>query len=230
MNSRFWLYDPSILLKKDKMFNFLPKDNTSLANKLNAVTRTVIVLTTLGYLSTKSINMIVSGIVTLIVIVALYKTKNKESKVDLKEGLANLNIEKLASTLTKPNIDNPYMNFMMNDYVDNPDKKPSLPLFNEKVKKMVDESVIKNVDPRLFKDLGDSMNFDAFSRNFHTMPNSTNPNDQKAFAEFCYGGMTSCKDKQEDCYKLMTACKENNYLCKGAYKEGKEGKEKDDEK
>tara|TARA_A100001011_G_scaffold400324_1_gene514117 strand:- start:10 stop:762 length:753 start_codon:yes stop_codon:yes gene_type:complete len=245
MNNKFWLYDPSILLKKEKMLELWPNSKLSMAEKLNAVSRSIIVLTTLGYLSTRSFNILVSGIVTLIVIVALYKTKSNENfkeglrsieqfKEDLKkqgdsdelmEAKAASNIGKLAATLTKPKTDNPYMNFMINDYVDEPDKKPALPLFNKKVKRKVDKTVSENLDPRLFKDLGDMMEFDAFSRNFHTMPNTTNPNDQKAFAEFCYGNMKSCKEGA--CFGFINSCKENNYFCKDAYKENsEEGNEK----
>lgn len=224
MDNKFWLYDPSILLKKEKMFDFWPKNNLSLAEKLNAVSRSIIILTTLGYLSTKSFNIIISGLVTLVVIVALYKTKSNSKNEKIKEGFDKLNILKLAKTLTKPKTDNPYMNFMMNDYVDEPNKKPALPLFNKKVKKIVDKTVIGNLDPRLFRDLGDSMDYDAFSRNFHTMPNTTNPNDQKAFAEFCYGNMKSCKEDNKACFNAVSGCKENNYLCKEGYKESeKEG-------
>ena len=59
------------------------------------------------------------------------------------------------------------------------------------------------------------MEYDTFARNFHTMPSTTNPNDQTAFAEFCYGNMKSCKEG--DCNNLITACEENNYLCKPSY-------------
>ena len=40
-------------------------------------------------------------------------------------------------------------------------------------------------------------------RNFHSMPNTTIPNGQKAFAEFCYGNMPSCKDGDgQQCSKI----------------------------
>ena len=45
------------------------------------------------------------------------------------------------------------------------------------------------------------------------MPNTTNPNDQKAFAKFCYGDMKSCKE--DACEGFMKSCKENNFLCMG---------------
>ena len=218
MNSQFWLYNPSILLKKEKMFELWPKNDVSLAEKLNAVSRSIIVLTTLGYFSTRSLNIVVSGIITLIIIVALYKNKSCASK-NIKEQFKNLSISELKKTLTNPENKNPYMNFMMTDYVDNPNKSPAMPLYDKEVKKEVDNEVFKNLDPRLFKDLGDMMEYDTFSRNFHTMPNTTNPNDQEAFAKFCYGTMTSCKEDTLECYKTLSSCKENNYFCKESYNE-----------
>ena len=66
------------------------------------------------------------------------------------------------------------------------------------------------------------MDYDTFSRNFHTMPNTTNPNDQKAFAEFCYGNMRSCKEGE--CFVTSNYCEENNYLCLDSYKDKKKKK------
>jgi len=221
MNSKFWLYDPSILLKKEEMFEFWPHQNQTMSKKLNAITRSILVLTTLGYLSTKSINILISGIVTLVVIVALFKTKEQEgfdfeerSKKANKE-LNNLNINELAKKLTNPTKENPYMNHMLTDYASNPEKPPALPVFNSKVKKSVDNAVFSGLDPRLFSSLGDAMEYDSFARNFHTMPVTTNPSDQKAFAEFCYGNMKSCKEG--DCNIYTSSCEENNYLCKPSY-------------
>jgi hypothetical protein len=233
MSSNFWLYDPSILLKKEEMLDFWPHEKQSLAKKLNSVTRSILILTTLGYLSTKSFNILISGIITLVVIVALYKTKsqenfdlNKRTKNASKE-LNNLNINELAKTLTKPTNDNPYMNYMPMDYLDNPNKKPALPLFNNKVKKLSDDAAFSHLDPRLLNSLGDAMEYDIFARNFYTMPSTTNPGDQKAFAEFCYGNMKSCKEG--DCFGFVKSCKENNYLCKPSYDQEEEEKEKEEE-
>jgi hypothetical protein len=225
--SKFWIYDPSILLKKDKILELWPKENLNMADKLNAVTRTILVMTTLGYLSSRSFNIIVSGIVTLVVIVALYKSKAKNNleNFDIREKAEEIKL--LTSTLTKPTPKNPYMNFMMTDYVDEPNKKAALPSFNSAVEKKVNEAVVKNLDPRLFRDIGDAMGFDAFSRNFHTMPNTTNPNDQTAFAEFCYGNMKSCKEG--DCFGYINSCPENNYSCKAAYKVDDELEDLDEE-
>tara|TARA_B100001093_G_scaffold519177_1_gene606992 strand:- start:121 stop:891 length:771 start_codon:yes stop_codon:yes gene_type:complete len=102
---------------------------------------------------------------------------------------------------TLPNRKNPMMNVMMNDYKYNNKRKTAAPSFNKSVEKNIN-SVAKNpslsqplTDSRkLFRDLGDNLNFEHTMRNFHTMPNTKIPNDQRRFAEFCYGNMASCKD------------------------------------
>ena len=44
MSNKFWLDDPTVLLKKDKMFEFLPKNSMVFSDKLNSITRTIIIL------------------------------------------------------------------------------------------------------------------------------------------------------------------------------------------
>ena len=41
-------------------------------------------------------------------------------------------------------------------------------------------------------------------RNFYSMPNTQIPNNQKDFANFCYGNMPSCKEGDE------LQCSKNN--------------------
>ena len=84
-----------------------------------------------------------------------------------------------------------------------PKRKSAAPAFsvpvhheiNENVKKMVQEqnSGISNIDEKLFKDLGDSVVFDNSMRQFTSNPATEIPNDQNAFAKYCYGDMPSCK-------------------------------------
>jgi hypothetical protein len=47
---------------------------------------------------------------------------------------------------------------------------------------------------KLYQDLGENLTFQQSMRNFYTNPNTTIPNDQKSFADFCYGNMSSHKE------------------------------------
>ena len=81
--------------------------------------------------------------------------------------------------------------------------KPAAPSFNPAVEK---EILIEEVaDPRLFLDLGDNIAFDQSMRNFYATASTTIPNDQKAFAEYCYGSMPSCRGGD------YLQCSKNNY-------------------
>ena len=58
---------------------------------------------------------------------------------------------------------------------------------------------------KLFKDLGDSFTFDQSMRTWYATANTQVPNDQNAFAEYCYGDMVSCKEGNEfACAQGMT--------------------------
>ena len=101
------------------------------------------------------------------------------------------------------------MNVIPSQINEHPSREPAAPSFVPKVESEINKAVQENVvssltegtpdmedavDRRLFQDLGDQMQFDQSMRSFYTTPNTQVPNDQKAFAEFCYGDMPSCKD------------------------------------
>jgi hypothetical protein len=47
---------------------------------------------------------------------------------------------------------------------------------------------------KLFTDLAEEYTFEQSLRPFYSMPNTTIPNDQQGFRNFCYGDMVSCKE------------------------------------
>ena len=54
MSTPVWLKDPTILLKRDKLKEIWPLSSMSSEEKINAITRLVIILTFIGYLLTLS--------------------------------------------------------------------------------------------------------------------------------------------------------------------------------
>jgi len=182
-----------------------PQSEYSFECKLNAITRLVILLTILGYLFTRSIRIVVTGLITIGVVVILYKSHHKKKKLNkkmLKEGFTSPELyEKVKSSFMKPTQKNPLMNVLLPEIQYNPQRKPAAPAFNPTVEKNINKKV---ADPRLFLDLGDNIAFDQSMRNFYATANTTIPNDQKAFAEYCYGTMPSCGGDYLQCSK-------NNY-------------------
>jgi len=203
MTTPFWLDNPSILLNTDEIKQIWPSSDMSFESKLNAITRIVLLFTILGFLLSKNIKILISGIVTLGAIVLLFITnKKKESK---KENFENMDIYNVVKgEFTQPTTSNPGMNVLLPEIQDDPSRNKAAPAFNPLVEnemnKKTKEFIVNNfddtttIDERLFKDLGDNFSFDQSMRAWHPMPNTTIPNDQKSFGEFCYGDMVSCRD------------------------------------
>lgn len=217
----FWTENPNVLFNGKYVLELFPVEEMSYNQKLNAVSRTVIFLTIIGFLFSRNLRTLVVGLVTLGSVFLLHhyhmKEKNKENNRkllsdNLKEGfenpidkfITNENEELAEGVFDEPNPNNPFSNVMMTDYNENPDKKPAPPAFNqttnesilENAKKLVVEANPDQPDiaDKLFKDLGEQYTFEQSLRPFHSNPSTTVPNDQKAFSEFCYGSMVSCKE------------------------------------
>jgi len=107
-------------------------------------------------------------------------------------------------TFQAPTPQDPLMNVLLTDIVDRPKRPAAEPAFNPKVEHAINESTKQfvvedlggnpNLEDRLFRDLGDNYEFSNSMRNYFATPNTKIPNDQHAFAEYCYGDMISCKE------------------------------------
>lgn len=206
MNNSFWLENPNILFKSDQLSNIWPTAEMTFENKLNAVTRLVIVLIFVVYLFTKNNKVILSGLLSLGAIVLLYTIKKKKS--NKKEGFTDNQLYNVLKTsFTQPTVTNPVMNVLLPEINDNPDRPRAAPSFvpivendiNNKTKEFIIRNFNDpNIDEKLFKDLGDNFNFEQSMHAWHPMPNTMVENDQKSFAEFCYGDMISCRDEENN--------------------------------
>ena len=211
MKDIFWLDYPLILFKKDQIFQLWPSTDLTVEKKLNALTRLVILLTLIGYAITKRLEFFIVSFLTLLGITLLYKKRQIKTKV-IKEAFSTpkktKNNDKVKSEFfnlqsdnyTQPTKNNPMMNVLLTDIIDNPKRPPAAPAYEPPINKAINNSTM---DPRLFLDLGDNLSFDRSMRNFYAMPNTQIPNNQKDFAEFCYGNMPSCKEgDMEQCSKI----------------------------
>ena len=211
MSIPFWYNDPSILLNKKNITSIWPTSCMEYNERMNAITRLVIVLTIVGYLLTKSLMLVTSAFFTLIGLVVVYK--NNRSKHDRQllssietEGFTNNeNFEDMKENFEVPTTKNPLQN--LNATENNFDKKSAAPSFNPTVGVQINESAkeqikelnpdFPDIDKKLFRDLGEQENFENSMRPFYSMPNTRTPNDQKSFTDFCYGDMKSGKEQNE---------------------------------
>ena len=184
---QFWFNQPNVLLKKENITNIIPRHDQTLEEKLNAITRLILLIAILGHTYVGgSLKVLYILCIALTIIVLIYKTSNRKSaeafstcsKIEnLKESISN----------TRPTPDNPMMNVMLPEIVDNPQRPEASRAYCPKVDAKINSAVRENLDKKIFRDLGDEIEFDTSMRQFYTTPNTMIPNDQKGFAEFCFG-------------------------------------------
>lgn len=212
MTHIFWLNDPSVLFNIYSISDFYPTSSMSFIEKLNNISRLVIILSLLGYFFTFQWNYIGIGIITLLCIVAIYYyKKNKEgmSNNDKNPVVFKLGKETKLEDVFKENYQkstkkNPLGNVLLPEIKYNPERKSAPPAFNpttyeninEDTKKAIQElnPTIKDSSKQLFGNLGDNFEFDQSMWNYYSNPNTKVGNDQGAFAQFLYGSMISGKE------------------------------------
>jgi len=206
----FWAADPNVLFRPEYLTEIFPADDMSLSRKMNAVTRMVVYITILLFIYTRNIRTIIVSALTVGAIFLMYRQKSGDSTLEkfgskvVRDSLAEQDISIPDDVFDQPSPENPFSNVLMNDYDFNVNKKPAPPMYNKAVsesvlsqaKQLVRESNPGNPDiaDKLFNDLGEQYSFERSMQPFYSMPNTTIPNDQKGFAEFCFGSMISCKE------------------------------------
>ena len=178
MGDKFWYDDITVIIKRDKLLNFIPNKNNTVKENLNASVRFIIYISLLLVWYTKNYNYIILIILAFIVTFII----NNE--------LYNKIIENYdSSNLIEPSANNPVANILQSDYK-NVDRKISNLLKDTDLQ----NKVKKSLDHKLYRDESDIFDNLHSQRTFYTMPITTIPNKQKDFANFLYNRPSTCKE------------------------------------
>jgi hypothetical protein len=216
MAIKVWFDDPTILFNKNYIFELWPTMDMCYEQKMNAISRLVILITILGYILTTSQRILAVGVLTLVVVYILFKTrKQKITNEMLTEGFASqTNVDVvgepvpldavLKTEFKQGNKKNPFSNVLLTQIGDEPDRKSAPPTFNVDVDEDITKNVkraiqmmnpgIKNTNKQLFGDLYQEFELDNCLRVFNSTPNSRVENDGISYAKFLYGDMPSAKE------------------------------------
>jgi hypothetical protein len=162
MTVQFWSNDPTVLFNKEYILELWPTTNMCYEQKLNSITRLIILITILGYILTMSERVLLIGALTLAVIFVLFNMrKQKITKQMLNEGfqvqsneVTGMFDKNQASYVNPVTLDsvlksefkegtkkNPFSNVLLTQINDDPERKSAPPSFNVDV----DEDITKNV-------------------------------------------------------------------------------------
>jgi hypothetical protein len=229
----FWLQDPTVLFNNAGITQIIPTAAMTREDKLNAISRLIIVLTILGYLITMSYNILLLGVVSLGIIAILNNAteknnamlaqiqqdkQNKKQPSSTKEGFANYNTgrrrmmaaEPAPSGLTfqAPTPQDPLMNVLLTEIKDRPKRPAAEPAFHPDVENAINESA------KQFVSDGNSELEDRLFRDLgdnYEFSNSmrsyfATPNTRIANDQTAFA---------KYCYGSMISCKEGNLMACG---------------
>lgn len=191
-NTQFWINNPKILLNNQYITQVSFNNNMTLEQKLNALTRFIILISIVGFILIRHFSILLLGIFFILIVVLYHsylKSENKE----------NFSLIELLDLNKKEAINktNPLMNPLTSDF--NTKFKQNEALDNEKYNNEIND-IAKNTiidindNNKLFNDLESNLNFETSMRQFYSIPGSSVPNGQEKFLDFCYGNLTSEKN------------------------------------
>ena len=226
MTIQFWSNQPTILFNKDYIFELWPTTDMCYEQKLNAITRLIVLLTILGYMLTMSVRILGVGALTILIIFVLFTMrKQKITKEMMNEGFKIQEDEQamvqnasyvnpitldsvLKSDFKEGNRKNPFSNVLLTQINGDPERKAAPPSFNVDVDEDITINVkkavqmmnpdIKNTNKQLFGDLYQEFELDQSNRQFFSTANTRVTNDQGAFGNYLYGNMPSAKESTPD--------------------------------
>lgn len=190
MGAQFWLENPNELVRT---IDIWPSDEMTNIEKYNAITRLMLILTIIGFIATKSYQLIVITIIFMVSVIYLYYVNNEKKVVDGFD--TQQSFSQIKENLDTPSKNNPYSNVMIDSDVN---KKVAPPAYNVEVKEEINKNIIEQITDtnesnkdieKIFNDESDKKEFESSLRAFYSTANTEIPNDQAGFTDFCYGNL-----------------------------------------
>jgi hypothetical protein len=182
MTEKFWFDDPSILFQADKWANFVPLQSMTTTEALNSVLRFAIYSSILLTATTGNTSYIYAAPVVALASILLHKLfphgKKLEAYLDY--------VKPTSKKYTMPTPDNPFMNVVLTDIVDNPDRGDAAPVDDKEVRNQIYKAFQKTRD--IHMDTSDLFDQTQAMRTFHTLQSAKVPNDQDGFLSFLAKG------------------------------------------
>ena len=172
-SEEIWYQDPRSVFTKSTWTRFVPTPNMTTTEALNAVVRFATYFTVLLFIATQNKNYILLLPVVLLLTYVLHTLFPNGKKLE-----AYLNSAK-SQKYTMPTSHNPFMNVLLTEIGDNPDREDAAPLTSKEIRANVAKAFQQTSD--IYMDTSDMFDQTQAMRTFHTLQSSTVPNDQDKF-------------------------------------------------
>lgn len=194
---KIWYRDLGNFMRGNRVSHFIPLGSMTLVEQLNAILRFALYFSVVIFTVRRDLRLFyfpigTAGVTYIIMLV------HEKKQLERREMFKRFGIRE-EGTCTLPTDNNPFMNVLMNEYAENPRRKPACE-YDGTVKK----DMKKRFNRNLYRSVGDIFQKGASDRQYYTTPSTTIPNDQETFASWLYGRGATCKEGNGDaCYRQV---------------------------
>lgn len=184
MSEQIWFKDPSILFTKDSWNKFVPTPAMGTAEALNAVVRFTVYFSVLLFVCTSMGAYLVAIPAVMLTTVLLHKLFPNGKVI---EAFLTKAKEVIQNKYTMPTKENPFMNVLLTEIQDNPNREDAAPTNRRDVKSSIQKAFQHTSD--MYMDTSDVFDQAQAMRTFHTLQSAKVPNDQDSFLKWMSKGM-----------------------------------------
>lgn len=179
MNEPIWYSDPSILFSAGHWQRFVPTKEMDVPTALNSVVRFTVYFSVLLYACTAKHDYLLA-IPLVLVVSAIFSSVFPNTRPLIES------FQTAVKQLTHPTASNPFMNPLLTEILDNPDRPDAAPVTDKAVKKEMEKAFQQTEE--LYMDTSDRFDLAQSSRTFHTIQSAKIPSDQGEFLKFLAKG------------------------------------------
>lgn len=169
MTESFWYTEPNVLFRQDTWYMFVPQPNMTVRESLNAVVRFSVYLAVLLFVTSRDPWYLLLIPVVMIATVFLHRAFPEAKKI-MSEGFVSGPVVTgyTGDERSRPTPDNPFMNPLLTDILENPDRPPAAEITSLKVRDEVNQAFAQTSN--IYMDTTDLFNLVQSQRNFHAVP------------------------------------------------------------
>jgi hypothetical protein len=175
-----WINDPSILFSRDSWFKFVPMSYMDVPTSLNTIVRFTVYFSII--MSMTDSKYLIAIPIVLVLTVLAEKVFPHVRTLEAFKNAASI-LEKY----TRPSPSNPFMNPLLTEIQDNPNRPDAAPITSNKVKREIEKAFQHTSD--IHMDTTDRFDMAQAMKTFHTLQSAKIPNDQDGFLKFLSKGI-----------------------------------------
>lgn len=178
---QIWFKDPSILFAPDTWYQFVPMSSMDTTESLNAVVRFSVYFSALLFAATGITTYLLAIPAIMVASIVLFSLFPNGTRLE-----SFVTKHSTPGNFTMPTAENPFMNPLLTEIQDNPNRHDAAPINRKDVKAEMYQNFQKTAD--LYMDTSDLFDQTQAMQQFYTLQSATIPNDQDGFLKFLAKG------------------------------------------